>query len=145
MLTLLLWLACMLWLDFGRDKPSIFPVGTFLFILFAPICLLLWRKENIRDYNTRTLMKYSAMGLGTAILMAVDYAVLYLLNSSDWNHQRFNMKGVSGILLIFIVAGGIFLFMILLSFMRLGIKHLLGLILGFDGERSKESNVQPGH
>ena len=119
-ITILIVSGLAVWLDIRRTSFVPIPVATFLCVIFGPICLLLWTKHNILDYDAKALATYAFKGLGVAALLAVSKSVEYILNNS-----KVASPALLGILAIFAMSAGVLLVFICLSFFRLGIKRIL--------------------
>jgi hypothetical protein len=129
--TLALMLAVALISDVGADVP----VGSLLFfLLFGPISLLLWRKENIRDYTARDLLKFCWSGVALAIAIGIQTTLWFWLQDPPSLREQITESTGWVLLLVFLVVSGIFVVFVLLSFLRLAIKYALTLLLGTSDE-----------
>jgi hypothetical protein len=108
------------------------PAMVILFVvLFGPISFLLWRKENLRDYDSKGLLKYCGkailVSIGLAILCTVLVFLYSLIGPPD---EKITGGHVWGAFVIFVVVAGIVPVFILLSLLRLGIRHALDSLFG---------------
>jgi NhaP-type Na+/H+ or K+/H+ antiporter len=130
-LTLLIMLATAI----ACDRFYLNPHGNFgavlLFaVMFGPISFLLWRKENLRDYDPRALLRFCLKGMLGAIGVGAAFASLGLLGDR-LSHQGRDIKAdVFGIMMTFLVVGGLIPVFVALTFLRLGIKILIERLFG---------------
>jgi len=140
--TLLLMLVSAVLLDAKMLLPrGGFPAGTFFFIiLWGPISFLLWRKENIRDYDAKQLFGYCRAGITASLGMGIWFAIELILNGSRWLEQKIEINGAWSVFAIFLVVAAIFAIFVALSFLRLGVKTLLNWVFTSKNEKDLKSN-----
>lgn len=108
-----------------------FPAMTILFVvLFGPISFLLWRKENLRDYGSKALVKYCGKAILASIGIGAVLAAMVFVQGLMPGEERATPAGLWGAFLIFLVAAGLIPVFILLSLLRLGIRHILDSLFG---------------
>ncbi len=137
-LTLLLMLGAALSYDFFYLLPrNGVPVATILFVvLFGPISGLLWSKENLRDCNSKALLKFCLIGVLMGLGLGLLFASRVFINDLT-SGQKTELNRYLGSFMIFLVAAGIISIFVGLSFLRLGIKRALGHLFGGTSPNAK--------
>ena len=101
------------------------PAGTILFVvLFGPISCLLWNKENLRDCNAKSLLKFCIAGVLVALVIGFVFAFHLFIHDST-SGEKAGLKSYLGAFMIFLVVAGIVPVFVGLSLLRLGIKRAL--------------------
>jgi hypothetical protein len=119
-----------------------FPAMSILFIvLFGPISFLLWRKENLRDYDSRALLKYCGKGILASIGLAVlSAAGTFLYGFIAPPEEKITAGHIWGAFVIFLVVAGLVPVFVLLSLLRLGIRHVLESL--FSSSSPKDASLE---
>ena len=125
-LTLLIMLAAAIAYDHFCLKPhGNFGAVLLFLVMFGPISFLLWLKENLRDCNARALLRFCLKGMLGAVCVGAAFAGLGLLSNSVFPQGRNIKADVFGIMMTFLVVGGLIPVFVVLTFLRLGIKTLI--------------------
>ena len=137
-MTLVLMLAAALLSDkfyFTRTVAR-FPTASFLFfILFGPISFLLWRKENLRDHSGKDLLKFCWSGVAALAGSGIPVAIVcFWLEDPSSLREHITESPVWAGLIVLLVLSAVFVTFVLLTFLRLAMKHGLSLLFGTSEE-----------
>jgi FtsH-binding integral membrane protein len=129
-LTLLIMLAAAIAYDRFYLKPhGSFSAVLLFVVMFGPISFLLWLRENLRDCNARALLRFCLKGMLGAVCVGAAFAGLGLLGNAVSPQGRDIKADVFGVMMTFLVVGGLIPVFVAFTFLRLGIKTLIEKLL----------------
>ena len=113
-------------------------------VLFGPILLLLWTKENIQDHGAKALLKFCWSGLVLAGAVAAHGVIHFLFRERPTELKEIMSGATGGVLALVLFVSSILVIFVALSFLRLGVKVGLNKVFGEPernmGSAADESN-----
>jgi len=112
------------------DNLYLAPRGGFgatllVLVMFGPISFLLWLKENLRDCNSRALLKFCLRGVLGAVGVGAVYAGGGFLNGLISPQPGLTGFDAFAAFKVFLVVGALIPVFVAFTFLRLGITRLL--------------------